>query len=295
VAPAESKDTARSCKDEPVTRASSTDDVEIALHDLGGDGPPILFAHATGLHGRVWEPVARRLPGFHAWAVDFRGHGDASAPEGLSYDWQGFGDDVLAAVDALGLDRPFGVGHSKGGAALLLAEEARPGTFEKLWCFDPVVFPGPAPSAPPGTENPLAAGAARRRAVFASRDEAFANYRTKPPFDVVTDEALRAYVEHGFADRSDGTVALKCAPLVEAQVYRMGPVNGAFADLGRVACPVTIARAKVEGMGPAAFAEAIAEALPAGRLVDFPHLTHFGPLQAPDEIAASIETFFATT
>ena len=216
-------------------RLASTDGVEVVLHDLGGDGPPILFAHATGLHAHVWEPVAASLPDFRCWAIDFRGHGDATAPAGLSFDWHGFGDDVLAAVDGLGLERPFGVGHSKGGAALLLAEEARPGTFAKLWCFDPVVFPtGGRVPGEAGVENPLAASAARRRAVFPSRDDAFANFRSKQPFDVVTDEALHAYVDHGFADQPDGTVALKCAPLDEAQVYRMGAAHDVFANLDRV-------------------------------------------------------------
>jgi pimeloyl-ACP methyl ester carboxylesterase len=276
-----------------VHRARSTDDVQIALHDLGGDGPPILFAHATGLHGHVWEPVVAELPDFRSWAIDFRGHGDATTPAGLTFDWHGFGDDVLAAVDDLGLDRPLGVGHSKGGAALLLAEEARPGTFAKLWCFDPVVFPTAArPFGDEDAENPLAAGAARRRAVFASRDEAFENFCGKPPLNVLTDEALRAYVDHGFADQPDGTVALKCAPADEAQVYRMGAAHDAFANLERVTCPVTIARAKLDGTGPAAFAAPIVDALPDGRLADFPHLTHFGPLQAPDEIAASIRASF---
>jgi pimeloyl-ACP methyl ester carboxylesterase len=279
-----------------VHRVASTDGVEVVVHDLGGDGPPILFAHATGLHGRVWQPVAARLTDFRCWAVDFRGHGDAAVPAGRTFDWHGFGDDILAAVDGLGLDRPFGVGHSKGGAALLLAEEARPGRFAKLWCFDPVVFPtGVQPPGDGGGEHPLAAGAARRRAVFPSRDDAFANFQSKPPFAVVTDEALRAYVDHGFTDQPDGTVALKCAPHDEAQVYRMGAAHDAFAHLDRVTCPVTIARAKIDGMGPAGFAEAIVDALPDGRLDDFPALTHFGPLEAPDEVASSIRAFFHGT
>jgi pimeloyl-ACP methyl ester carboxylesterase len=280
-----------------VQRIPSTDGVEIAVHDLGGDGPPLLFAHATGLHGHCWDPVAARLDGYHAWALDFRGHGDSSKPPDLTYDWHGFADDVLAVVDALGLEQPVGVGHSKGGAALLLAEEARPGTFAALWCFDPVVFPPDLARAEGGAgdladDNPLAAGAERRKAVFASRAEAFANYREKPPFAVTTDEALHAYVDHGFTDEPDGTVRLKCPPMVEAQVYRMGASHDAFDHLGEIGCPVTIARATTGDFGPAAFASRIADAIPDGRLADYPHLTHFGPLEAPDEMARSIADAF---
>jgi len=50
-------------------RASSTDGVELEVHDLGGDGPDLLLVHATGFHGRVWEPLAGHLNGFHRWSV----------------------------------------------------------------------------------------------------------------------------------------------------------------------------------------------------------------------------------
>ena len=42
-------------------------------------------------------------------------------------DWNGFVDDVLAVIDAWGVAPLVAVGHSKGGAALLLAEQRRPG------------------------------------------------------------------------------------------------------------------------------------------------------------------------
>ena len=87
-------------------RVSSTDGVELEVHDLGGDGPDLLLVHATGFHGRVWEPLAAHLDGFHRWSVDMRAHGDSTAPDDRPLEWDGFADDVLAVVDALGLDRP---------------------------------------------------------------------------------------------------------------------------------------------------------------------------------------------
>jgi pimeloyl-ACP methyl ester carboxylesterase len=275
---------------------TSTDGVHIAAHDLGGTGPPILMTHATGLHGRVWRPVARELADrYHCLALDLRGHGDADSPTDLDYDWSGFADDVLSAVDQLALDRPFGVGHSKGGAALLLAEQRRPGTFAALWCFDPVVFP-PTFSLGDGAgrRNDLADGAARRRSTFDSFDEAVERYRSKPPFDVAHDDALAAYVRFGFDEQPDGTLVVKCPPEVEAQVYRMAPSHDAFAHLDRVRCPVTVARGRLEP-GPAMFAAEIVEGLANGQLVDYPHLSHFGPLEAPGEIAAGIDVAFGWT
>ena len=93
---------------------------------------------------------------------------------------------------------PGGVGHSMGGTALVMAELARPGTFRGLVLFEPILFP-PDVNRPEGP-SPMIEAARRRRAVFASRDEAYENFAGKPPLDALTPEVLRAYVDHGFAD-----------------------------------------------------------------------------------------------
>jgi pimeloyl-ACP methyl ester carboxylesterase len=268
-------------------RLPSTDGVELEVHDLGGDGPPLLLCHATGFHGLVWRPVAAELASrFRLWSLDFRGHGLSTPPQGdRGFDWAGFGDDVLSVVDGLGLERPCGLGHSKGGASLLLAEIARPGTFAGLWVYEPVVFP--PPEGPPQDESPLAAGAARRREVFPSRQAAFENYAGKPPFSVLRDDALAAYVEHGFGDEPDGTVRLRCRPEHESQVYRMGGVHHAWDGLPGVACPTTVACGGVGATIDAALAARMVERLPDGRVEEFAHLGHFGPLEDPTAIAAA--------
>lgn len=276
------------------------DGIDVAVHDLGGQGPTLLFAHATGFHGRIWQPLADRLAGeFHCLAIDFRGHGDTVAHDGHDFDWNWFGRDVLTVVDALGSDGPlFGVGHSKGGAALLMAEATRPGTFASLWCFEPIVLPteilavrstdGPAPA------NPLAEGARRRREVFPSRAEALANYAAKPPLDRLDPACLSAYVEHGFEDLADGTVRLKCRGVDEAAVYSQSGSHDTFDRLPSIACPVTIAGSG-DGGFPAQIAHRIAEALPVGRFDDHPDLGHFGPLEDPERIAERISLAFEET
>jgi pimeloyl-ACP methyl ester carboxylesterase len=269
----------------------STDGVQVALHDLGGAGEPLLLCHATGFHAMVWKPLAARLAGeFHCYAPDLRHHGDAVVPEGVGYEWRGFRDDVLAVVDFLGLERPFGVGHSKGGAALLLAEEQRPGTFRSLYCFEPIVFPAVAREGMQG--NPLAEGARRRREVFPSKDAAYENFAAKPPMSALHPDALRAYVDHGFAEQPDGSVLLKCRGASEAQVYEMSAEHNAFDHLAEVQIPVVVAYGTSPEGPPAAIAPQVAERLPHGRLVEFDHVGHFGPLEDPDAVAASIREAF---
>ena len=272
-------------------RVPSTDGVELEVHDLGGDGLPLLLAHATGFHGRVWEPLAANLSGFHRWSIDLRAHGDSDAPENRPLEWSGFADDVLSVVDALDLDRPFGVGHSKGAASLLLAEQARPGTFRALYLFEPVVVPTQFATGR-NPDNPLSNGARRRRDTFESFDAAFANYAAKPPFNTLHPEVLRIYVDHGFAQNADGTVSLKCLPDNEAEVYAHGMAHQAFSALHEVTCPVWIAMG-VEDAVPAIFARTIAEELPHGAVASFPNLAHFGPLEDPTAVAHSILDAFS--
>lgn len=285
----------------------STGGVDVALHDLGGHGPPLLLTHATGFCGPVWRPLARHLADrYHAHAPDLRGHGESVTPVGLDFHWDGFADDVLAVVDHLrehhGVHGPLpAVGHSKGGAALLLAEQRRPGTFAQLYCFEPVVFP-PMPARPAGDDtgasgsgggNHLAEGALRRRPTFPSFGDAYDNFAAKPPLNVLRADALEAYVHGGFRRTDDGSVTLRCRPEDEAQVYRMGASHDAFAHLAEVTIPVTIASGRADPFGPAAMAPAIAERLPHGRLVVFEDLGHFGPLEDPDRVADSVAAAFA--
>jgi pimeloyl-ACP methyl ester carboxylesterase len=273
--------------DRPTLRVASSDGVTLAVHDFGGDGPDVLMCHPTGFHGWVWAPVADRLRSVaHCWALDFRGHGDSSVPASGSFRWPGMAEDVLAVVDHLGLTGVRGVGHSMGGAALLLAEQARPGTMQALWCYEPIVFPGG--EGRPG--NPMAVAARRRRPSFPSREDALSHYASKPPLGSFDRDALVAYVEHGFRDRPDGDVELKCAPEVEALVFEAGVGNDTgFDRLGEVGCVTTVA-ASGDGAPPAKLAPYVAEALPHGRLERFRELTHFGPMEDPGAIATAIRT-----
>jgi pimeloyl-ACP methyl ester carboxylesterase len=273
---------------DPTGRATTPDGVGIAYFDLGGSGPDLLLAHATGFCGAALGPLAARLTGrFRCVAFDERGHGSSDRPPGGDFGWYGFAADVLAVVDHLGLERATGFGHSCGGAALLLAEQGRPGTFRALYCYEPIMYPGDVPLAPTLESNPLAAGALRRREVFASRRQALDNISTKAPFDQLHPEALAAYVDNGFVDEDDG-IRLRCRREDEAQVYAHGLAHDAFARLSEVGCGVTLACGeKTDAIGPD-FLGLMAERLPAARVEMFSGLGHFGPLEDPDGLGRSV-------
>jgi pimeloyl-ACP methyl ester carboxylesterase len=267
----------------------ASDHTPVAVYDLGGDGPDLLVAHATGFCAGVMVPLASHLlRSFRCVLFDERYHGASGRPRSGSFSWEGFAMDAVAAIDALGLHEPYGFGHSCGGAALLLAEEASPGTFASLYCYEPVVFPGDTPLQASLQNNPLSAGALRRRSHFPTREDAYANFASKPPFDQLSDEALLAYVHHGFVEDPAGGIRLACAREDEAQVYAHGFSHDAFARLGMVACPVTLAcGATTDAFGPELLS-ALAERLDRAEVKVLAGLGHFGPLQDPRLVAESV-------
>ena len=269
----------------------STDGVTLAVHELGGDpdGRPLLFCHATGFHGRVYRAVAEELPHRRCIALDFRGYGDSTEQDG-ELRWEGFADDVLAVIDAMGLHDVQAVGHSKGGAALLLAEQARPGTFDRLVCFEPIVFPGPPPGTEPGDENPLAAVTRRRREHFDSYEEAIERFGSKPPLGSLRPDVLDDYVRHGFRPAEGGGVTLKARREHEASTYDTGSQHRAFDHLADVSCPVLVVHGG-DGGFPALVAPTIVETLPQGTLRPMTDLGHFGPLEDPVAVADVVRGF----
>jgi pimeloyl-ACP methyl ester carboxylesterase len=279
---------------EPRSFRIATPDVGLAVHDWGGEGPPVLLAHPTGFHGKLWSPVAQLLvaAGRRVVSFDFHGHGDSDAPDEL-YSWESFAADALAVADDLGLSgdsRLVAAGHSKGGTALLLGEARRPGAYARIWAFEPIVFVSDAPIAP-SEDFFMARTARKRRNAWHSTDEAFEAYASKPPLNAMSEASLRAYVEYGLRDRGDGVLELKCRPEVEARIYSMGVASGAWARLAEIRAPVLVACGETSGdIGPRLAGE-IAARLGDGRLEVWDGAGHFGPQQDPVRAARSILDF----
>jgi pimeloyl-ACP methyl ester carboxylesterase len=278
---------------EPIRGSCTTSDgLEIATYDFGGQGPDLLLVHATGFCAGVLAPMARHLTAnFHCWGIDLRAHGRSDSPADGDFRWSGFATDVLAAIDHLGLDRPYGFGHSCGGASVLLAEERRPGAFRSLYCYEPVVFPGP----PPELEgNGMSDAARRRRETFPSPTDAFLNFSSKPPFDDLDPDALQAYVDYGFetvpaeegGDRE--TIRLLCRREDEAEVYAHAASHDAYSRLGEIGCHVRLTSGEHTGSPASSFLQANAERIPASTVEVMTGIGHFGPLQRPDRVAESI-------
>jgi pimeloyl-ACP methyl ester carboxylesterase len=153
--------------------------------------------------------------------------------------------------------------------------------------FEPIVVPA-VEGVLPGGPSAMSEGARRRRPTFASTAEALHRYASRPPLNELRADSLYAYVEHGFRSREDGSVQLKCLPEHEAATFAADG-KPTLATAEHVRTPTTIAIGTTEeGWTPATFGPAIVDALPNGRLEVHETLGHFGPLQDPVAVAASI-------
>ena len=98
--------------------AVAPDGTRLAVR-VEGAGPPLVLLHGFPENHRCWLPVLPALAErFTCILPDLRGYGDSDAPEddaGHSvYSKRRMAGDVVAVLDALGLDRAHVAGHDRG-------------------------------------------------------------------------------------------------------------------------------------------------------------------------------------
>jgi non-heme chloroperoxidase len=96
--------------------------VKLEVLDWGGSGRPLVLIPGLGNTAHVFDTFAPKLSAdYHVYGVTRRGFGNSNAPtpaDNGTYSADRLGDDVLAVVDALKLNRPILAGHSLGGEEL---------------------------------------------------------------------------------------------------------------------------------------------------------------------------------
>jgi pimeloyl-ACP methyl ester carboxylesterase len=121
-----------------------------------GDGPPLVLLHGWPQHWWSWRRVLPELAGSHrVLCVDLRGLGWSDAPPG-AYAKEEWAADVVALLDALGLERVDLVGHDWGGLVALLVALRAPERLRSVAAMS-IVHPWPRPPRPsPALLTPLA-------------------------------------------------------------------------------------------------------------------------------------------
>ena len=108
-----------------------------------GQGPRTLVLHGLFGSGTNWRTIARRLGSrLECHLVDQRNHGRSPHARGMTY--PALADDVLAYLDARGIDRAGLIGHSMGGKTAMTLALASP---ERVrWLIVADIAPAPSPS-----------------------------------------------------------------------------------------------------------------------------------------------------
>jgi pimeloyl-ACP methyl ester carboxylesterase len=260
-----------------------------------GDGRRVvLLLHGYLEHAHVWDLVAPRLvrAGYHAFALDWRGHGDSEwIGAGGYYHFADYAADLAFLVRQLG-GRAAIVAHSMGATAAMLYAGTEPDRVTALALIDGV--------GPPDLSGPAAQPARWAKWIAdlertAERDPRTmtlddAKTRLRERFPRFSPNVTRLMAEHGTRARS-GQRTWKFDPLHQT----LSPVGfsraAALAFAARVTAPVLF----VEGsespvrLEPDDLAERLA-ALRATRAViaDSGHHPH---LEQPDALADTLIAF----
>jgi N-formylmaleamate deformylase len=125
---------------EPVGRPGSAELDGLTLHYLeyGSDGPPLVLVPGITSPAISWEFVALPLSSrFRVFVIDVRGRGLSDRPASSEYTLREYAGDLAGFVDAVGLDRPYALGHSMGARIVAAAAALFEGALGPLIVVDP--------------------------------------------------------------------------------------------------------------------------------------------------------------
>src|SRR5690348_9065595 len=137
------------------SKHAKSDGMRIAYVDEGG-GPPIVFLHGVGATKKMWAPQIELLSErFRCIALDYRGYGESEAPpqsslkpdarDAKAISRAAYARDLLAVLDAAGIDAAHLCGCSLGGVVALETYDAKPARVKSLALVDTFAFyPGGA-------------------------------------------------------------------------------------------------------------------------------------------------------
>lgn len=267
-----------------------------------GAGRPLLLLHGWPEFWLTWEPVMRRLADrFALVAPDLRGFGATDKPDPGPSDRAGpdvHAADMLALLDALGLDRVGVVAHDVGGYVAQSLARAAPDRLAGLFLFD--------------TPYP---GIGRRWSEPAHLKEIWYQSFHQLPWAAAmvgaSRETCRTYVAHflrhwsvredAFDDVLDAWVDNFMPPgnlqggfnwYISANAARLAVMRGEAPALPRIGVPTCVRWGAGDPVLRVEWADRLGETFADLDFAPFEGVGHFPHREAPDRAAAGIATFF---
>jgi pimeloyl-ACP methyl ester carboxylesterase len=274
------------------------------IYEFGGSGQVINLALANGF------PPATYIPLMQPFTKDYRvvcmlpralwGSGE-QPPELLVDGWEMFARDLVTGLREHDLRDVIAIGHSFGGIVSICAALTEIERFKALILLDPTIFTHEFIQAfttmrSNGTihEFPLVSRAMRRQRTFASAEEAYQYFRSRPLFADWSDEAVRLYAEKGTIPSGNG-VTLAWSPEWEAYYYKIAYV-GIWNDLPSLPgkLPILIVRGATSDTYLPESAEKVKQLLPEATHVEIAGHGHLFPQSAPGETYRVIRGWLST-
>lgn len=240
-------------------------------HDVHGpaDAPVLVLGSSVGTDRTMWDRALPRLAErFRVVRYDHRGHGQSPVPPG-PYDIAGLADDVVALLDALGVERAHVGGLSLGGMVAMQLAATRPDRVHRL------ALVCTSAHLPPPAMWAERAAAVRAGGMAAVVDAVLARWFTPA---AAGSEPARRMREVFLAQPPEGYAS--CCEAVGAMDLRP--------QLGKITAPALVVAAAEDPGTPPPHAEAIGAGIAAGggsvEVAVLPGLAHLAAVERPDAV-----------
>jgi len=250
----------------------------------GGQGTPLVLLHAFPVDSRMWDPVRGVLAeAARVITPDQRGMGRSPLPAGGDEpSMDAVAADLLATLDGLGLERAVLGGCSMGGYAAMAVLRRAPHRVSGLILVD---------TRPDADDADRRAG----RLAMAERVE-------RDGTQWLADTVLPGLLAAGTPEVRPELVAWLRGLITSQPAAGVAWAQRAMAArpdstdvLQSFDGPALLMVGERDALSPPDLSRRMAALLAVGELVELPGCGHLSPLEAPDEVAATITAWLART
>jgi pimeloyl-ACP methyl ester carboxylesterase len=223
-----------------------------------GSGAPVILLHGGLGHGGNWGYQVPALvgSGYRAILIDSRGHG-RSTRDAKPYTYERMAADLLAVMNSLHIERAGLVGWSDGAVVALILAAKVPARVAGVFFFGCNMDPsGVKPMTEP---NPIL-------------DRCFGRHAQDYARLSATPDQFKAFAEAV-------SLMMKTQPNCSAR------------ELGEISVPVIIVQSEHDEFIKREHAEYLARSIPNAELVVLPGVSHFAPLQRPEQFNRTMLAF----
>jgi pimeloyl-ACP methyl ester carboxylesterase len=242
-------------------------------YDSRGEGPPLVLLHAFPFDRRMWcEQLAHLSYQRRVITLDLRGFGETPLWKAASVD--DLGDDVVRALDQLGLPMVSLCGLSMGGYVALSVADRHRARLASLILADTRA----------GADSDVAR-AAREDTIRRLRQQGPYAYLDGIPQRLLSrhaDENLRQVVRDLCCERVETIIAATRA---------LRDRRDRTAKLGEIECPTLVICGGEDAIAPPAEMRALANALSDGEYVEIAGAGHLSNLEAPQRFNEAVGRF----